>query len=46
MAVARSDRGENGQKRSEKNISPIFTFTFFSRTEMKTGMSETETDGS
>jgi hypothetical protein len=32
----------NGQK----NTSPIFTFIFFSRTEIKTGMSETETDGS
>jgi hypothetical protein len=38
-------RGENGRKWL-KNTSPIFTFTFFSRTEMKMGMSETVTDGS
>jgi hypothetical protein len=34
-------RDENGQK----NIYPVFTFTFFSRTKMKIGMTETKMNG-
>jgi hypothetical protein len=32
---------ENGQK----NIYPVFTFTFFSRTKMKIGMTKTKMNG-